>query len=118
MQVLTSPHQDLPRPGAQVLLDSHAVASWSYDNASQTMITYDTPGIVSQKVEYIKTRRLGGAMWWETSDDRPSSSNDSLIGNAAKALGGLGNNDLEKNENCLDYPQSKYDNLRQGMPDE
>jgi chitinase len=82
------------------------------------MITYDTPGIVSQKVEYIKTRRLGGAMWWETSDDRPSSSNDSLIGNAAKALGGLGNNDLEKNENCLDYPQSKYDNLRQGMPDE
>lgn len=82
------------------------------------MISYDTPEIVSQKTEYIKTRRLGGAMWWETSQDQPISSKDSLIGNAAKALGGPGDNDMEKSENCLDYPQSKYDNLRQGMPGE
>lgn len=118
VQVLTSLHQDLPRSGDQVLLDSQAVASWSYNNASQTMISYDTPEVIKQKVEYIKARRLGGAMWWETSGDQPRSSNSSLIDEAAKILGGYGNSDMEKSENCLDYPQSKYDNLRRGMPDE
>lgn len=82
------------------------------------MISYDTPEVTEQKIEYIKARNLGGAMWWETSGDQPSSSNNSLISKAAKNLGGYGNSNLEKSENCLDYPQSKYDNLRRGMPDE
>jgi chitinase len=82
------------------------------------MISYDTPEVINKKVEYIKTRRLGGAMWWETSGDQPRSSNNSLIVKVAKTLGGYENSDMEKSENCIDYPQSKYDNLRRGMPDE
>jgi len=118
MQVLTYLNQDLPELGARVLLDSQAIASWSYNNASQTMISYDTPEVIEQKTEYIKARRLGGAMWWETSGDKSSASNNSLIDMAARTLGGKGNSNMQKSNNCLDYPQSKYDNLRQGMPDD
>ena len=103
VQILTPLHQDLPRPGDQIFLDSQAVASWSYNDASQTMISYDTPEVINKKVEYIKTRRLGGAMWWETSGDQPRSSNNSLIVKAAKTLEGYENSGMEKSENCLDY---------------
>lgn len=96
-------NQDLPRPGAQVFLDSQAIASWTYDNASHTMISYDTPEVVAQKVRYIQTRNLGGAMWWETSGDQPSSSNRSLINAAAIAFNENGSNSMENSENCLDY---------------
>lgn len=81
------------------------------------MISYDTPEVVSQKVRYIQTKNLGGAMWWETSGDQPSSSNRSLINAAAIAFNENGSIGRENSENCLDYPQSRYDNLRQGMPD-
>ena len=118
LRTLTIFDQDLPRPGAQVYLDSQAIASWTYDNASHTLISYDTPEAVGQKVEYIKSRKLGGAMWWETSGDQPSSSDRSLINTAATAFSEDGSNGMENSENCLDYPQSKYDNLRQGMPNE
>ena len=82
------------------------------------MVSYDTPEVISQKTEYIKARRLGGAMWWETSQDQSSSTNKSLISTAAQALGGYGGDSMEKSQNCLEYPQSKYDNLRKGMANE
>jgi len=34
------------------------------------MVTYDNPASAAAKVSYIQTRRLGGAMWWESSGDR------------------------------------------------
>lgn len=110
--------QALPKPNAQVFNDSQAIASWSYDAASRTMISYDTPQVASQKVEYIKNTGLGGAMWWETSGDHPGSSPDSLINITVQGLGGYEGKHMEKSENCLEYPQSKYDNLKAGMPNE
>lgn len=118
LQMLTPLRQALSKPGAQVFQDNEAIASWSYDSASQTMISYDTPQVISQKIEYIKGTGLGGAMWWETSGDHPTSSKDSLITIAAEGLGEHGGQHMENSENFLDYPQSKYDNLRQGMPGE
>lgn len=118
LQTLISLHQALPKPGAQVFQDNETIVSWSYDSASQTMVSYDTPQVVSQKIEYIKGTGLGGAMWWETSGDHPTSSKDSLITIAAEGLGEQGGHHMENSENFLDYPQSKYDNLRLGMPGE
>jgi chitinase len=60
------------------------------------------------KAEWIKTEQLGGAMWWESSADR--SGDGSLIGNVVECLG-----KLEGRENCLEYPESKYDNLKNGL---
>jgi len=110
--------QALPRLGSQISHDHTAVASWSYDNVSRTMVSYDTPEIVNRKLEYIKANGLGGSMWWETSGDRPKCSNDSLICVAARGLGGPQAEDLEFRQNCLEYPQSRYLNLRRGMPGE
>ena len=82
------------------------------------MISYDTPQVVAQKVDYIKNATLGGAMWWETSGDKPANGSDSLINIAAQGLGGYDGKHTEKSNNCLEYPQSKYDNLKAGMPNE
>lgn len=82
------------------------------------MISYDTPQSVCQKIEYIKNAKLGGAMWWETSGDRPCLSGGSLIDIAAQELGGEDSKQLEQSLNFLEYPLSKYDNLRLGMPSE
>lgn len=112
--------QALPLPGSQVSYDSEAVASWSYNSKTRTMVSYDTPQAASQKAEYIKNNGLGGAMWWETSGDQPSnnSTGQSLIELVVQGLGGYEGKNLVQRQNILDYPNSKYDNLRSGMPKE
>lgn len=82
------------------------------------MVSYDSPQVATQKVQYIKQVGLGGAMWWESSGDHPSQQPESLINITVQGLGGFEGKHMEKAENCLDYPQSKYDNLRNGMPEQ
>jgi chitinase len=110
--------QALPKGNASVFHDTQAVASWSYDAGSRTMVSYDTPQVVAQKVDYIKNIHLGGAMWWETSGDKAANGSESLINIAAQGLGGYDGRHTEKSYNCLEYPESKYDNLKAGMPNE
>ena len=57
-------------------------------------------------------------MWWETSGDKPENGSESLIKIVAQGLGGYEGKHMEKRDNVLDYPESKYDNLRKGMPGE
>lgn len=82
------------------------------------MISYDTPEVMRRKVDYIKSMGLGGAMFWETSGDRPCTDEESLINVAATQLRRGENCRLESSDNCLDYPGSKYENLKRGMPSE
>ncbi len=89
-------------------------ASYSYDAKQKYMISYDTPTIAKKKAEYVQKQGLGGSMWWEVSMDK--SGDESLIGTTVKTYGGSGG--LEKSENHLNYPDSMYDNLREGMPDQ
>jgi len=78
------------------------------------MVSYDTPQVATQKVQYIQNTGLGGAMWWELSGDKAG--NDSLVSLTVQGLGGSQKKNMEQSQNCLDYPQSKYDNLKAGMP--
>jgi chitinase len=48
-------------------------ASWSYDNATRLMVSYDTPQMVQMKAQLIGQQGLGGAMYWESSGDRNGS---------------------------------------------
>jgi len=80
------------------------------------MIIYDTPQNAAAKVDYIRAAGLGGAMWWETSGDK--SGEDSLINLVYQGLGGFQGRHVEQCTNVLEYPQSRYDNLRKGMPGE
>ena len=82
------------------------------------MVSYDSPQVAAEKVEYIKRVGLGGAMWWESSGDLKGNSNDSLINVVVSGLGGFEQRHMERRENCLEYPASKYDNLKKGMPGE
>jgi chitinase len=69
-------------------------------------VTYDTKPVAKQKVDYIRNGHLGGAMWWESSGDKPGA--DSLIHTVFTGLA----DGIEQCENQLEYPQSKYDNLK------
>lgn len=99
----------LPKPGAVEVFDRETQASYSYDNKTRELISYDTPKVAAIKGKYIKSKGLGGGMWWETSSDKVGEG--SLISTVAKTLG-----KLEQSLNQLSYPASSYDNLRLGMP--
>lgn len=104
-------YKALPLPGAQEVYDEDAAASYSWDERKKELISYDTVQMARKKAEYIKQRTLGGAMWWESSADK--SGGESLIGKVVEVLGGT--KSLAHKENCISYPESKYDNLRNGF---
>jgi len=82
------------------------------------MVSYDTLRVASQKVQYIKDTGLGGAMWWESSGDHPANHSESLINLVVQGLGGFEGKHMEQSENVINYPESRYDDLRNGMPGE
>lgn len=43
------------------------VSSYSYDPVKMELVSYDTPDIISLKAQYINSKGLGGAMFWEVS---------------------------------------------------
>jgi hypothetical protein len=70
-------YKALPQSGAAVQNDAKVLASWSYDAAQRTMVSFDTPEIVARKAALIQQMGLGGAMYWESSADKKGA--DSLV---------------------------------------
>ncbi|KAF2169528.1 glycoside hydrolase family 18 protein [Zasmidium cellare ATCC 36951] len=103
--------------GSQTFYDDQVVASWAYNNRTRYMVSYDEPVIAAKKAEYIEHNGLGGAMWWETSGDAPVNSSRSLIRTVVDAFEGCGVG-VEYCQNWLEYPGSRYANLRAGMEGE
>lgn len=101
-------YKALPLPGAEEKYDAEARASYSYDAAKRHLVSYDTVQMAREKAEWVKRNRLGGGMWWESSADKQGS--ESLIGNVVSVFG-----ELEKEKNCIEYPHSKFENLRKGF---
>jgi len=95
----------LPLAGAEEHYDAESGASYSYDPVKRQLVTYDTVDMAKRKSDWIKREGLGGAMWWESSADKTG--NESLIENVVATLG-----ILEDSHNCVDYPHSKFDNLK------
>lgn len=102
-------YKALPKPGAAVLYDDAAGATYSYDSAARELVSFDTPDMVRRKVGYLRSKGLGGSMFWEASADRPDGP-ESLISASFAALGGI-----ETSPNQLSYPDSRYDNMRAGF---
>ncbi|KAL7783593.1 chitinase [Trichoderma ceciliae] len=98
----------LPKSGAVVEYDDKAEAYYSYDNGTEELISFDTVAAVNNKVKYLMNLRLGGSMFWEASADRNDT--NSLIQASFTSLGAL-----DATENCIDYPISQYDNIRNGV---
>ncbi|KAI0023304.1 glycoside hydrolase superfamily [Xylariomycetidae sp. FL0641] len=106
-------YKKLPLPGAEERVDPDAGASYCYSPAARTMVSYDTVPMARTKAQFLRDRHLGGAMWWESSADKEGAE-ESLIANVVDVLGGPAW--LDQTPNCIDYPHSKYENLRAGFP--
>ncbi|KAI0179604.1 glycoside hydrolase family 18 protein [Hypoxylon sp. FL1284] len=103
----------LPLAGAAEQIDREAGASYCYEPGTRTLVSYDTVDMARHKTQYLKQeRQLGGAMWWESSADKAGP--ESLIANVVDVLGGPAA--LDSTQNCIEYPHTKYDNLRSGFP--
>lgn len=111
-------YKALPLPGATEEIDTNAEAAWCYDSNLRTMVSYDNVQMSRTKADYIKQRGLGGAMWWESSGDKGGRTADaadgSLIGSFVDFAGGIGA--LDQTANAISFPESRYDNLRNGFP--
>lgn len=103
-------YKALPHAGAEIIMDNVSMATYSYDASSQELISYDTADMVSQKVEYLLGKGLGGSMFWEASGDRNDS--QSLMLTSYNALGGSAG--LDSTQNLLSYPNSVYANIASG----
>ncbi|KAK4612754.1 Endochitinase 1 [Fulvia fulva] len=47
-------------------VDKDLIASWSYDQASRTLVSYDNLEVAALKGKYIIDQGLGGGMWWRS----------------------------------------------------
>ncbi|GMG54352.1 unnamed protein product [Aspergillus oryzae var. brunneus] len=110
-------YKALPKPGATEYVDPSIGASWSYDPATRTMVSYDNVRMSEIKATFIRHHGLAGGMWWETSGDKggktANKADGSLIGTFVEGVGGPAA--LDQTPNALAYPESKYDNLRAGF---
>ncbi|KAF9248495.1 CAZyme family GH18 [Penicillium roqueforti] len=104
-------YKGLPLPDCNVTDLGQIGASYCYNQDSRLFISYDTPEIARIKAQYIQSRGLGGGMWWESSSDKTGE--DSLITTVVDTLGGV--DALEQSSNQLQYPDSKYVNLKNGF---
>ncbi|KFY68562.1 hypothetical protein V496_00977 [Pseudogymnoascus sp. VKM F-4515 (FW-2607)] len=103
----------LPMAGSEGHIVDKLGASYSYDNTTRELISYDNMYIVLQKANWLKEMDLGGAMWWESSAD--AIGDNSLIRAATVTLKIRSN--LDNTLNQLDYPDSIYANIRARMSD-
>ncbi|KAI1107785.1 glycoside hydrolase family 18 protein [Jackrogersella minutella] len=104
-------YKDLPKPGAEVIFDDVAKATYSYDADSEELISYDDVRSTTFKSHYLMRHDLGGAFFWEASGDRGG--RRSLINTVSKNVRWL-----DETYNNLYYPTSQYRNIRHRMPDE
>ena len=121
-------YKALPQKGATELIDHNCKASWSFDTEKRLMVSYDTIEMAKIKAEYVKKEGLGGAMWWESSGDKAGEGSIiakvsiETLGSSTKPTSDLELQVvqelayLDRSNNTLSYPESKYDNLRNGFP--
>ena len=80
---LLEEHPDL----YQVYWDDQAKASYIYNAADGTLISYESPEALQYRLDYIKDLGLGGVMFWEIDDDvRDYAHPQSLLALAASEL--------------------------------
>ena len=66
------------RPGT-IYTDPNARATWKYDG--NTFWSYDTPAMITEKMNYVKVQNLGGAFFWEFSGDDAQGTLARTVGN-------------------------------------
>ncbi|KAI5117053.1 hypothetical protein M0805_005292 [Coniferiporia weirii] len=99
----------LPLAGATVYENLTDVTSYSYDASKKELVSYDDPHIASLKAQYVVSKGMAGQMFWDLSTDKTGTS-DSLVTTTANVFG-----TLDQTKNHINYPDSKWDNIRDNM---
>nr|AIG56034.1 secreted protein [Achlya hypogyna] len=99
----------LPRPGATEYYDAKVGAGYSYNPNTRVFTSYETPRSLATKIDYIKQYNLGGTMFWAGDADAAAGSARSLITQAYDAFGAA---NMALYANNINYPTSKYANIR------
>ncbi|CAI0653542.1 unnamed protein product, partial [Colletotrichum noveboracense] len=97
----------LPRAGAKEIFDEKVGALYSYDSSSRELVSYDNVQSANYKTDYMKSKSLGGAVFWEAAGDKKG--DGSLVAAVAGRMGSL-----DSTQNLLSYPGSQYANIRGG----
>ncbi|KAL5621754.1 hypothetical protein BROUX41_006654 [Berkeleyomyces rouxiae] len=100
-------YKALPLEGAEEFDDNKVIGHYSYDKTKKQLISYDTPKIIASKVDYLRSKKLGGSMFWEASADKLGEG--SLIAAAYEAQGGTFRASCSQNQ--LNYPDSIFVNI-------
>lgn len=114
-------YKKLPLEGSVVKYDWEAGASYCFKDeggGKGTMVSYDNATIARMKAELIVKEELGGGMWWEISADGNVGDDDRVVETVFNVLKLSGPRGIEWKENCLEFPESKFENLRKGFPEE
>ncbi|KAI8939329.1 hypothetical protein NX059_003120 [Plenodomus lindquistii] len=99
----------LPLQGHKEYIDEEAGATYSFNNETGMLISYDTVDMAMRKAALVKKMGLGGVMWWEVSGDKVGK--EGIISNVVSSLGGSDGSGMESQPNWLLYPDSIYDNI-------
>ncbi|KAF4581199.1 glycoside hydrolase family 18 protein [Ophiocordyceps camponoti-floridani] len=107
----TIPYNKLPLSGSKVSLDPRTGSAWSYDEATRQLVSHDTVESSKLKAAFVRREKLGGAFFWEASGDKTGRrKNESLVLTMADEL-----SSLDASLNQIDYPLSRYANIRHAM---
>lgn len=75
--------KNLPLKGSKEHVDSKRVGAYCEGNG--VVVSYDNAETMKLKAKYVRSKHLGGGMWWESSGDRPGA--NSLIRTFTHELG-------------------------------
>lgn len=103
----TYDYKKIPAGGVETY-DPVAGATYSYDAAQKMFMSYDNPTSLKAKIDYAKSKKLGGVFYWEASSDFPTLNPKSLLLTAYNNL----SSSLDKSPNNLYYPNNSYPNIK------
>ena len=89
-------------------VDPYQICAFHYNQTLSTFMSFDNPLVTEAKAMYVVENNLGGGMFWEVSTDAHINSPRSLIRKFTDTIGFK----RFKNCNLLDYPESKFTNVR------
>merc|ERR1711907_727669 len=57
------------QPGWELKFDADADQHYLWNESESVFMSYDTPADLKKKVQWLNSKNLGGAMFWEMDDD-------------------------------------------------
>ncbi|KAF0713393.1 hypothetical protein As57867_004355, partial [Aphanomyces stellatus] len=104
-------YKALPLAGSTEFYDAKLGAAYSYDAAQKIFVSYESPKSLAAKLDYVKQYGLGGTMYWAGDQDAAAGTDRSLI---TQSYNYFGKDNMAFWQNNVNYPNSKYPNVRAG----